>query len=208
MISYTNNGKEVYDDNTNSAPKYWPIIVFAISMVIFAGIGIYFIMKFKSYDNITGYVLTTEYVSSYCRKTACLQQGIFSCVASLMMLLTIASEFSKKGRATRAKRAKGIGLVVYMAGTVLICLILIGFPALKTYKVMTNEPEISTAQITDIYERRGRSTSYYFKFSDGSKLSVSRNEYRNANYGDTYYIAYFGGKAVKCFNSYTYSLPE
>lgn len=205
MISYTNNGKEVYDDNINSAPKYWPIIVFAILMVIFAGIGIYFIMKFRSYDNITGYVLTTEYVSSYCRKTACLQQGMFSCVASLMMLLTIASEFSKRRRATRAG---GKVLAIYVAGMILICLILTGYPAIKTYNVMTNEPEISTAQITDIYERRGRSTSYYFKFSDGSKLSVSRSEYRNANYGDTYYIAYFGGKAVECFNSYTYSLPE
>ena len=205
MILYSDKGKEVYDDNINSAPKYWHIIVFAILMVLFAGIGIYFIMKFRSYDNITGYVLTTEYVSSYCRKTACLQQGIFSCVASLMMLLTIASEFSKRSRATRAG---GKALAFYMAGMILICLILIGFPALKTYKVMTNEPEISTAQITDMYERRGRSTSYYFKFSDGSNLSVSYNEYSNANCGDTYYIAYFGGKAVKCFNSYTYSLPE
>ena len=205
MILYSDKGKEVYDDNINSAPKYWPIIVFAILMVLFAGIGIYFIMKFKSYDNITGYVLTTEYVSSYCRKTACLKQGMFSCVASLMMLLTIASEFSKRSRATRAG---GKALAIYMAGTILICLILTGFPALKTYKVMTNEPEISTAQITDMYSRRGRSTSYYFKFSDGSKLSVSRNEYMNANCGDTYYIAYFGGKAVKCFNPYTYSLPE
>ena len=205
MILYSDKGKEVYDDNINSAPKYWPIIVFAILMVLFAGIGIYFIMKFRSYDNITGYVLTTEYVSSYCRKTACIQQGIFSCVASFMMLLTIASWFSKRNMATRAR---GIALAIYMAGTILICLILTGFPALNTYKVMTNEPEISTAQITDIYERRGRRTSYYFKFSDGSKLSVSRNEYMNANYGDTYYIAYFGGKAVECFNAYTYSLPE
>lgn len=205
MILYSDKGKEVYDDNINSAPKYWPIIVFAILMVIFAGIGIYFIMKFKSYDNITGYVLTTEYVSSYCRKTACLQQGMFSCVASLMMLLTIASEFSKRSRATRAG---GKVLAIYVAGMILICLILTGYPAIKTYKVMTNEPEISTAQITDMYERRGRSTSYYFKFSDGSKLSVSRNEYRNANYGDTYYIAYFGGKAVECFDADTYSLPE
>ena len=205
MILYSDKGKEVYDDNINSAPKYWPIIVFAILMALFAGIGIYFIMKFRSYNNITGYVLTTEYVSSYCRKIACLQQGMFSCVASLMMLLTIASEFSKRSRATRAG---GKVLAIYVAGMILICLILTGYPAIKTYNVMTNEPEISTAQITDIYERRGRRTSYYFKFSDGSNLSVSYNEYSNANYGDTYYIAYFGGKAVKCFNPYTYSLPE
>lgn len=207
MNYYTNRETDTYEDIENEKKGNGFLIIFAILMVIFAGIGIYFLIQFKSYDHITGYTLTTEYVSNYCRKSQCLMQGCYSLISAIIMLISIISACTKKGRATRST---GMNLVIYVIAVAVIGFAFIFVSGYKTYKVLTNEPTVSSATIVDMHSRRGRRSgrSYYFKFSDGAHLRVSRNEYTHANIGDEYYIAYFDGMAVECFDADTYSLPE
>ena len=206
MNYYTNRETDICEDNRYGKPERWHLIVFAILAVILAGVGVYFFMKYRSYDYATGYVLTKEFVSGHCRRTQCMEQVISSSMAAIFMFLPVISECSK---INRTARPRGKGLMIYVAVMILISLIISGIPAHKTYVALTKEPTLRAEQITRKYSRSSKgSRNYYFEFSNGSNLSVSYNEYRSANYGDTYYIAYFGDTAIDCFDANTYSLPE
>lgn len=206
MSYFTSRETDVYEDIENENNSQWDRIVFAILLVTFAGIGIYFLLQAKSYDNVTGYVLTKEFVSNYCRRSVCLAQGLYSIFSAVIMLCPLVSSFTTKGKATRRT---GMNLVARVAIIVLLGLSLTGMSAYKTYKVLTNEPTVSISRVADRYTRKSRKSSrrYYLKFSDGSRIKVSRSEYDNARIGEEYYIAYFDGTAVECFDADEYSLP-
>lgn len=207
MNYYTNRETDVYEDIENENNSQWDRIVYAILLVIFAGIGIYFLLQAKSYDNVTGYVLTKEFISNYCRRSVCRAQGLYSLLSAVIMLCPLVSSFTTKGKATRRT---GMNLVMRVAIIVLLGLSLTGMSAFKTYKVLTNEPTVSISTVADRYTRKSRRSSrkYYLKFSDGSRIKVSRSEYDGARIGEEFYIAYFDEMAVECFDADSYSLPE
>ena len=72
------------------------LIIFAIFLVIFACIGICFLLQAHFYDNITGYVLTNKYARDYCRRSQCLRQGIYSLHSAFLVLFSIIYFYTKK----------------------------------------------------------------------------------------------------------------
>ena len=206
MSYFTSRETDAYEDIENENNSQWDRIVFAILLVIFAGIGTYFLMQAKSYDNVSGYVLTKDFISNYCRRSQCRAQGLYSLFSAVIMLCPLVSSFTSKGKATRRT---GMNLVMRVAIIVLLGVSLTGMSAFKTYIVLTNEPTVSMSTVADRYTRKSRRSSrrYYLKFSDGSRIKVSRSEYDNARIGEEYYIAYFDGTAVECFDADEYSLP-
>lgn len=199
----------VYDKHEDVPPDYRALKIFAIFLAIFVAIGIFFVVLVISYGNITGNILTSKYVSDYCRKDLCVNQMIANFFSAFVIWIAVIYEWASQ---TCDKRPNNMPILWKVVLVLIICL---GFSCLdtyKTFKVFSSEPVISTAQISDKYtkaspSRRG-SKRYYFKFSDGSKYKTTSEEYEEANIGDTYYIAYFGGTAVQIFDADEYSLPE
>lgn len=86
-----------------------------------------------------------------------------------------------------------IRIVTYVAAIVLLGSAFTGISAYKTYKVLTSEPTMEAAILTDKeshYVKRD-CTHYDLIFSNNSSCRVSRSEFYQANIGDEYYIAGF-----------------
>lgn len=200
----------VYTEHDEVPKDYRAVKIYAIFLVIFAVVGVYFLLWFNSIDYVTGNVLTTEYVKDYCRKDQCGMQMFANFMAAVVMLFCIIYELIVQVSNKRRDRGSFVPRVALIVG---ICLIFTCLGISKTLKSFESEPVITTAQISEKYtktshSRHGHTTRYFLKFSGGTKYAVTYTEYNEANIGDTYYIAYFGGTAVKIFDADEYSLPE
>lgn len=96
MNYYTLEDKMTVFDNTeekkekrNKKKKKLVRIILTILLVIFASLGICFLLQALFYDHTTGYTLTNEYVRNYCRRSQCLRQGVFILHLAVLMLIAI-----------------------------------------------------------------------------------------------------------------------
>ena len=209
MNNNTIKNMTVYTEHDKGPKDYRAVKIYAIFLVIFAVGGVFFLAQVIFYGNITGNVLSTRFVRDYCRKDLCVNQMIANFFSAFVIWYAIIYEWSSQNS---DKKPDNIPLLPKVILVLIICL---GFSCIDTYmtiKVFSSEPVISTAQVSDKYtkpslSRGGRTRRYYFKFSDGAKYKTTSEEYEEANIGDTYYIAYFGGTAVEIFDADEYSLP-
>lgn len=96
MNYYTIEDEMTVFDNTeekkekrNENKKKLVRIILTILLVIFAILGICFLLQALFYDHTAGYTLTNKYVRNYCRRSQCLRQGVFILHLAVLMLIAI-----------------------------------------------------------------------------------------------------------------------
>ena len=280
MNYYTIEDEMTVFDNTeekkeirNKKKKKLVRIILTILLVIFAILGICFLLQALFYDHTAGYTLTNKYVRNYCRRSQCLRQGVFILHLAVLMLIAIIYTRTKIDNDPRSIEPKlfvfwaaiaitGISclciytsdyctidqklyygifillvafilfgynltfnqeryvtksIVGYLIAIVIFILSFNGISAYKTYIVLSNEPTVEAATITDKYSYHFRrtATSYYFKFSNGRHCRVLRSEFYQEHVGEEYYIAYYESTIAGWDNTYvykfdasTYRLPQ
>ena len=191
------------------------LILSVLMLIATVASGLYFLGKVNALPEATGTVLTDEFIRSDCTRTAYFFQMLMSFIAAFTSFISVLySGISllrdrKTGDSALFAFYNIRRIISYVALMIATC-IMFFYPLSRTDAVLHNDPEVVMAYFDHKYEDYDSDGDkrYYIVYSNGTRSSVSKTTYDEADPGDYYYLVFFGDKHVRTYDGSRYTLPQ
>ena len=192
------------------------MLILSVLMLIAAvASGLYFLGKVNALPEATGTVLTDEFIRSDCTRTTYFFQMLMSFIAAFTSFISVLYS----GISLLRERKTGdsalfayynIRKVFTSIMMIIMTCVVFFFPFSRTNAVLHNDPEVVMAYFDHKYEDYDSDGDkrYYIVYSNGTRSSVSKTTYDEADPGDYYYLVFFGDKHVRTYDGSRYTLPQ